>query len=360
MEFPEIVEKYKEIVDKELSSFFDAKIEAVQEDFLKDSYRFLKDFVLSPGKRLRSVGMIMAYKAVKELGEEKVYPLSIVPELVHCSTLIHDDIIDEDKIRRNKPTMHKIFEQKFRETFNDRSYYGDLFSSYSKRFSVSMAILQGNILNSLFCSCIEESKLKENLKNKAVAIFNDAYIKTNNGQILDLLISAKDIVTEKDYLEVASAKTGSLFSASLRLGAMANNAKGSQLDALDKYANAAALAFQIQDDVMDMSKEMEKGRGIGTDLKKGNKTLIIVNALEKCNEEDKSTLLGVLKSNWVQDKDIEKAIEIIRNSGALDYAVNYAVEMASDSKEHLKKANLNEEGNKFFGEFSDFVVKRTI
>src|SRR3989338_779108 len=225
MEFLETIEKYKGIVDRELSSFFDTQIEGLQDDFLKESYSQLKGFALSPGKRLRPAGMIMAYRSIKEAGEEKIYPLSIVPELVHCSTLIHDDIMDEDKLRRNKPTMHKIFKQKFKEGFNDRSYYGDLFSSYSKRFSVSMAILQGNILNSLFCSCIENSKLKEGLKNKAIGIFNDAYIKTNNGQILDLLISAKDIVTEKDYLDVASAKTGSLFSASLRFGAMLNGAK---------------------------------------------------------------------------------------------------------------------------------------
>ena len=358
MEFADIIEKYRNIVDAEIGIFFDAKIAALQDGFLKESYGHLKEFVLGPGKRLRPVSMIMAYNAVNGSDEEKAYPLSILPEMVHCSTLIHDDLIDEGKIRRHKPTMHKLFEQKFREKFNDRHHYGDLFSSHSKRFAVSMAILQGNILNSLVSSCIMESGLKESLKNKAMKMFNDAYLKTNEGQMLDLAISEKDIVAEEEYVRMASAKTASLFSASLKFGAMMNNARPSQLDALDKYSNDVALAFQIQDDLMDISKEMEKGRAIGTDMRKGNKTLIIVNALEKCSEDDKKALLGVLGSN-TSEKDMEKAIEIIKASGALEYAVNYANELASKAKEHLKKAKLNEHGRKFFEDFADFAVKRS-
>ncbi len=358
MEFADIVEKYKGIVDAEIGKFFDAKIAILQDDFLKESYTYLKEFVLGPGKRLRPVSMIMACNAVNGSDVEKAYPLSIVPEMVHCSTLIHDDLIDEDKVRRHKPTMHKLFEQKFREKFNDRHHYGDLFSSHSKRFAVSMAMLQGNILNSLVSSCIMESGLKESLKNKAIKMFNDAYLKTNEGQMLDLAISEKDIVAEEEYVRMASAKTASLFSASLKFGAMMNNAKPSQLDALDKYSDAVALAFQIQDDLMDISREMEKGRAIGADIRKGNKTLIIVNALGKCSEDDKKALLGVLGSN-TSEKDMEKAIEIIKASGALEYSLNYANELAKAAKEHLKKAKLNEVGNKFFEDFADFVVKRS-
>ncbi len=359
MEFENIIEKYRNIVDAEIGKFFDAKIALLQDDFLKESYGHLKEFVLGPGKRLRPVSMIMACNAVNGIGGEKAYSLSIVPEMVHCSTLIHDDLIDEDKIRRHKPTMHKLFEQKFREKFNDRHHYGDLFSSHSKRFAVSMAILQGNILNSLVSSCIAESGLKESMKNKAIAMFNGAYSKTNEGQMLDLAISEKDIVAEEEYLRMASAKTASLFSASLKFGAMMNNARPSQLDALDKYSNAVALAFQIQDDLMDLSREMEKGRAIGTDIRKGNKTLIIVNALGKCSEDDKKALLGVLGSS-TSEKDMEKAIGIIKASGAMEYSLNCANELAKSAKEHLKKAKLNEAGNKFFEDFADFAVKRIV
>jgi len=360
MEFIDIIEKYRNIVDAEIGKFFDAKIAALQDDFLRESYGHLKEFVLGPGKRLRPVSMIMAFSAVNGSGgekEEMAYPLSIVPEMVHCSTLIHDDLIDEDKIRRHKPTMHKLFEQKFREKFNDRHHYGDLFSSHSKRFAVSMAMLQGNILNSMVSSCIMESGLKESLKNKAVRMFNGAYSKTNEGQMLDLAISEKDIVAEEEYMRMASAKTASLFSASLKFGAMMNNARPSQLDALGNYSNAVALAFQIQDDIMDIIREMEKGRAIGTDIRKGNKTLITVYALEKSSEDDKKALLGVLGSS-ASEKDMEKAIEIIKASGALEYAANYANELAKAAKEHLKKAKLNEQGHKFFEDFAEFAVKR--
>jgi len=296
MEFNQILKKYRDIVDKELNNFFDGK---TKEDFLKESYGYLKEFTLRPGKRLRPISTIMAYKAVNDTNEENIYPVSIVSELFHASSLIHDDLMDEDVLRRNKPTMHKIFENYFKKNFKDVEYKGDLFDSYAKRFSVSMAIIQGNLLYSLANSCISESKLDKNMKNKALEIFNEAYSKTNEGQMLDLRISANKDVKKEDYVKMATAKTCPLFSASIKFGALLNDAKDFQLEALDKYAYSIALAFQIHDDMMDLSKTMEDA---GT------------------------------------------------------YAKNKTVE----AKKYLEQAKLNEKGFEFFNKLADFVVEREV
>lgn len=303
MEFKQILEKYRNIVNKELESFFDNKLRGIDDEFLKESYCYLKEFVLRPGKRLRPTAAIMAFKSIKNIDEEKIYPVCIVPELIHDSTLIHDDIMDEDLQRRGKKTMHKIFEAYYKNKFNDLSYSGDIFSSHAKRFSVSMGILQGNILFSLSKACISDSDLNDNTKNKALEIFNYAYTKTNEGQILDLLISAKENANEEDYFNMAAAKTGPLFSASLRFGAMLSNAKDFQLKSLDKYATNIALAFQIHDDIMDQSKTMGKGRA---------------------------------------------------------YAKEYANKKIIEAKKYLEKADLNEEGSTFFNEFADYVIERNV
>ena len=358
--FDKTLDKYRNIVDKELNTFFDNKLSNIKEKdkFLRECYNYIKEFSLREGKRIRPIAAIMAYKAVNGLEEEKIYPVSIVPELIHASSLIHDDIMDEDVLRRNKDTMHKIFEKYFKKNFSDANYNGDLFSSSSKRFSLSMAILQGNILFSLSKSCILDSKIDADKKNNAIEMFNDAYRKTNEGQILDLLISANKNAGEADYVRMALAKTGPLISASIRLGAMLNDAKDSQLDAFEKYANSVALAFQIYDDIMDISKAMEKGREIGTDIKKGNKTLIVIHALEKCDRKQKELLLSVLGNYNALDSDIKEFIEIIKNTGALDYAKDYANKKIAEAKGYLKRANLNEEGNNFFNKFADYIALR--
>src|SRR3990167_4277652 len=109
MEFEQILEKYGSIVNREINRFFEEKIEEAKGPFLRTSYRHLKEFALRPGKRIRPIAAIMAYKAIKDGNEEEMYPVSIAPELFHASSLIHDDIMDEDKIRRNKETMRRIF-----------------------------------------------------------------------------------------------------------------------------------------------------------------------------------------------------------------------------------------------------------
>ncbi len=358
MEFNQIIKKYRNIVDKELNIFFDSKINNAKDKFLRECYSYIKEFTLREGKRIRPIAAIMAYKAVNGSDEEKIYPVSIVPEIMHASSLIHDDVMDEDLLRRNKATMHKIFEKYFKKNFSDAVYDGDLFSSHSKRFSLSMAILQGNMLNLLSNSCILESELDEDKKNKAIGIFNDAYCKTNEGQILDLLISAKGNVAEEEYIIMALRKTGPLISASAKFGAMLNDAKDFQIDALEGYANSVALAFQIHDDVMDLSNAMGKGRKIGTDIRKGNKTMIVVKALEKCNEPQKKFILSVLGNYKASNEDIKKFVGVIKETGALDYAKDYANKKIVEAKEYIKKAKLNEECKRFFEEFAEYAVSR--
>jgi|TARA_B100001964_G_C14249344_1_gene609086 geranylgeranyl diphosphate synthase type I len=298
MEFNNSLDNYKKIIDNELIKFFDNGIKK-DDDFLKESYGYLKEFTLRPGKRLRPIATIMSFKAINDSDESKIYPVCIVPELIHASSLIHDDMMDEDLLRRDKPTMHKIFEAYFKKNFSDSACEGDLFNSHSKRFSVSMAVLQGNILFSLSKSCILDSNLDDSIKKKSLEIFNDAYARINEGQMLDLCISADKDIKEEDYVKMAAAKTGPLFSSSIKFGALLNNAKDFQLEALDKYADSMALAFQIHDDMMDLSKTMKDA---GT------------------------------------------------------YAKNKTVE----AKKYLEKAKLNEEGFKFFNELADFVVERKV
>src|SRR3989338_5003959 len=200
MEFEKILKKYKSIVDENLSNLFDRKIKNIDDKFLRTSYLFLKDYVLRDGKRIRPIATIMAYKLVKGYEEEKIYLPALSTELFHCSSLIHDDIMDEDSLRRNKPSMHKLFEAYFLKNHDESYYKGTIFSKESQRFSVSMAIIQGNILYSLAESCLIESGFSKDAVLKALEISNIAYRIVNHGQMYDILMSVKQDLTEKEYM----------------------------------------------------------------------------------------------------------------------------------------------------------------
>ena len=358
MEFEHILKKYRLIVDKELGKFFDEKIKETADDFLKLSYTYLKEFVLRQGKRVRPIATIMAYKAIKEEDEEKIYPVSIAPELFHASSLVHDDIMDEDLLRRNRPTMHVIFEDYFQKEFAEKNYSGHLFSSSSKRFSASIAIIQGNLLYSLATSSILESKLDEKAKNKSISICNSAYLKTNEGQIFDILLSCKEEPIESQYDKMILNKTASPISASIILGAMLNHASSMQLKYLGMYGINIGLAFQIHDDIMDVSKNMLKGREIASDIKKGNKTIIIIKALENCSKSQRDYILKVLGNENASDAEIERVIDIINKTKAVEYSSRWAEKIILQAKNYLKKARLNKNGSDFFENFADYTIKR--
>ena len=360
MEFEQILKKYGHIIDKELNNFFGRKIEEAKDSFLKASYIHLREFVLRPGKRIRPIAAIMAHGAIKDENEEHIYPVSIAPELFHASSLIHDDIMDEDMMRRNKKTMHRIFGDYFKKNFRDKKYNGSIFDSYSKRFAASMGIIQGNLLYSLSFSSVLESSLDYKMKSLSLKILNEGYCKTNEGQIFDLVMAANEKAGEKSYIDMAIGKTASPLSAAVLFGAALNNANSFQIQQLQKYSLLVGLAFQIQDDIIDMSDGMDKGRAIGSDLKKGNKTLVIMKALQEGDERQRKIILNILGNDRATSSQTRKAIKVIEETNSLKYASDYADSKANEAKKYLKKAKLTREGHEFFSNFADYVVRRKV
>lgn len=356
MEFQKALRKYKNIIDKNLSDFFDGKIRDIDNGFLKTSYSFLGEYVLRGGKRIRPIATIMAYKSVKSNNEKKVYLPALSTELFHSSSLVHDDIMDEDSSRRSDPSMHNLFESYFLKNFKDFRYKGPIFSKESKRFSVSMAIIQGNILYSLAESCLAESDFSKNITAKALEISNNAYRTVNHGQMFDILMPLKQNLSEKDYIDMAANKTAKLIEAAIEIGALLGNAAPRQRKALKDYAINAALAFQIQDDIIDVS--LKKGRALGSDIRKGKTTLLTINAFSKADKKQKKFLLKVIGNENCPEEDIQKAVEILNETGSIGYAKKTALEKIKKAKSCLRDASLKKEGLEFFMDFADFMVNR--
>lgn len=356
MEFLQILDKYKLKVDRELDEFFSGKVKEANDNLLRTSYSYLKEFVLRPGKRIRPIATIMAYKATDGRDEKVIYGPSIAPELYHASSLIHDDIMDEDALRRGKETMHVMLENYFRKNFPEKEYGGNIFGSSSKRFSVSLAIMQGNLLYALANESIIRSKLNDRIKTSSLDLCNSAYAHTNEGQMFDIMMSSLHLPTEGCYMDMATRKTAMPIAASIKFGAIMASASDESVRSLGNYGLCIGLAFQIKDDIIDITSD--KGREIGADIRKGNKTLIAIKAMEKISGQDKKRLLGALGNEKADGNEVNQAIAIIRKSGSIGYAEKYAEKKITEAKEHLKKAKLNAEGFEFFSKFADYTIKR--
>jgi geranylgeranyl diphosphate synthase type I len=330
MRFNEIMEEYKKKADKEIELFLDKEMKG-KKGFLEDSYKIIKKYLAAGGKRIRPIAAVMAFEALS--GEnKKIFLPAIGIEFLHNSTLCHDDIMDEDSARRGSPSCHKKFQAYFSDNFPEKNYKGDIFSKESMRFGVSQAIIAGNILNYLGYKCFTESKFSDEIKNRAINKITEVMININHGQILDIAYEKKDEVSEKEYFEMIGKKTAYLLGAAFELGAVFAEADAATSERFFNYGFNLGIAFQIIDDLMDADSEMAKGHELGSDVKKGKKTLILIKALELAKNADKRFIIEAFGKENKTDEEVRRIIRIFNACGAVEHARRIALERAENAK----------------------------
>lgn len=258
MEFKEQMKKYTLEINKYLEG--SVVLQDVPERRLLESMRYS---LLSGGKRLRPILMIETYKLFKDEYEE-VIPFAVAMEMVHNFSLIHDDLpaIDNDDIRHNKPTNHKMFDE-------------------------STAILAGDgLLNNAYIVISNALIDKSNLDNKLKAYneFSNAVFKMIAGEYVDIDCENKSVPYELlKYMH--ENKTGALLKASIRIGAILAGAKENDLEKLSKYAEKIGLAFQIKDDILSETGDEEvMGKPVHNDSEMNKCTFVTIYGLDKSNE----------------------------------------------------------------------------
>jgi geranylgeranyl diphosphate synthase type II len=231
------------------------------------------------GKRIRPFLVLISAKAV---GSEfnKVYNAAIAVEILHNFTLVHDDIMDNSDKRRGRQTLHK-------------------------KYDISTAILSGDNLVAL----AYENLLKdcyENI-NSVVSIFTKGVVEVCEGQSLDKEFELRKSVSIPEYKRMIYKKTAALIETCCSIGAQLANADQKQLKAVSDFGRNLGMAFQIQDDLLDITaKESEFGKLIGGDLIEGKKTYLFLRALEKARGKDKENLLKVVRKKGIKHREIQK------------------------------------------------------
>ena len=319
-------------------------LELVPEKEPKTLYEAARHYPLAGGKRVRPFVVLRAAEAVGGNPEKALYPAAAV-ELIHNYSLVHDDIMDMDELRRGRPTVHKLW-------------------------GVNMAILAGDLLFSKAFEAIAKADVSPKKKARIL----DVLVKTSNelceGQALDIEFETRKEVAIDEYLKMISGKTGALFDGSATIGAIVGTEEEEYIRALSKWGRNVGIAFQIWDDVLDLIADEEKlGKPVGSDIRKGKKTLIVSHFFQNASEDDKAEFLRVF-GKYAGDakgdalihddkvkEEVERAIELLKKYGSIDYAANYAKNLVREANEALKVLP-ESEARKDLELLAEFLVER--
>jgi|ECHhosMinimDraft_1075155.scaffolds.fasta_scaffold00390_8 geranylgeranyl diphosphate synthase type I len=248
------------------------------------------------GKRLRPAILVSSLDLFGG-DRERGYLAGAAVEVIHVFTLIHDDIMDRDEVRRGLPTVHV-------------------------RWGEPLAILAGDLLHALAFSLLGRSLsgLSSQVISSALDLFSSSIMTIAEGQAMDIGFEKAENITESDYLDMIRRKTAYLFACSAALGSKIARADESDVSKMWEFGIKIGTAFQIADDILGIfGDERETGKPVFSDIREGKKTILIIKALSESSSSERAVLLRVLGRRDPPKEDLEKAVDIIREK-SLPYA----------------------------------------
>ena len=232
-------------------------------------------YVLSlGGKRVRPVLMLLAYNLYKE-DPERIMTQAVGLETYHNFTLLHDDLMDNADMRRGHETVHK-------------------------KWNPNQAILSGDTM--LLQAFQRMGQCEADKLQQVIGLFTETMLEIDEGQQLDVEFETRNDVTEDEYIEMIRLKTSVLLACALKIGAILGGASEADQENLYRFGEQIGLAFQLQDDLLDVYGDPKVfGKNIGGDITSNKKTYMLINAVNRANEAQRKELTG-----WIQATDFDR------------------------------------------------------
>lgn len=355
---------YKEIVDHQLNIFFRQRVHDLMEidPFASYMLRLLRDFTMRGGKRIRPALMYYSYRLFSNENLDEIIKASAAFELIQSYLLIHDDIIDKDSLRRGGLTMHEMYKHAHIKNFEkEHMNHGMLnIKEYSAHFGTSMAILTGDAANHLANLIMLNLKIPDERKINAVSELNRLVHRVIYGEALDVLAETKKKVTESDILKIHHLKTASYtFEGPLLVGAILAGATSAQLKILSDYAVPLGQAFQLHDDILGVFGDEKKlGKPVGSDLREGKQTLLVIKALQGSDAREKKIIRDAMGNPDITQEQIEDVQAVMITTGALDHSRKLAKKLINKAKISLEKLKISNESKDFLMGIADYMLER--
>jgi len=304
------------IRDHEMKAFF--RPEDINESILS--------YITRPAKRLRPSVLLMACGSLG--GEERerlAVPAAVGVELFHTWTLVHDDLIDNDDLRRGQPTVHVAMSEKSKKSLG---LDDDLSKEYGRDISVLTGDMQHGWCIASFVDCALGNSVDPVLILKIIK-YLQSYVLGNlvYGEVLDVQYGIRNwtdipAVEEDELVKILWLKTGVLYEFSGLAGAVigknTTNFEDEQVQSLKSFCSNCGIAFQLQDDILGIvGDEKQLGKPVGSDIREGKKTVIVYESLKNANETEKKEILSILGNKSATKDDIDKITSLFHKLGGI-------------------------------------------
>ena len=324
-----------QIAAREIFALIDHELALVEDEYRQQVSSniqvidYLGDYLQSSGgKRVRPALLILANYAIGGNGkQENVIRLATVMEMLHTATLVHDDIIDNADLRRNRPSVNA-------------------------RFGNQTAVLMGDWL---YMSAFETSLRERSLR--ILDILTRLTRKMTEGELLQLTMLGRTDISENDYFDILRRKTAYLFSACCEIGAILGGEDDKKVFGLRDYGMNLGIAFQLADDLLDFtSNESILGKAAGSDLTEGKMTLPLILLRDSFPDIADEVRKVMLDGNYDRYSR-QELVNHLEGSRSLDAARQRAYEFAEAARKNLEVLPETEYGEAL-GDLPAFVIER--
>ena len=289
-------------------------------------------YVLSlGGKRIRPTLMLLAYNLYKDDPESILMPACAL-ETYHNYTLLHDDLMDNADLRRGHMTVHR-------------------------RWDANTAILSGDSM--LVLAYQRMAQCRRDKLADVLNLFTETALEIGEGQQYDMEFEQRNDVTEAEYIEMIRLKTSVLLACALKIGALLADAPEADYDNLYRFGEKIGLAFQLQDDFLDVYGDTKVfGKAIGGDILAGKKTFMLINALAHANDSQRKELEQWLAINDRPKEKIEAVTRLYNEIGIDRMATEKIAFYFTESHRYLEAVNVDESRKIELRRYAERMMKR--
>ncbi len=290
-------------------------------------------YVLSlGGKRIRPTLMLLAYNLYKD-DPESIISSACALETYHNYTLLHDDLMDNATLRRGHLTVHK-------------------------RWNANTAILSGDSM--LVLAYQRMAQCRPDKLGEVLSLFSRTALEIGEGQQYDMDFESRNDVSEEEYIEMIRLKTSVLLACAMKIGAILADAPEADADHLYKFGEQIGLAFQLQDDYLDVYGDTKVfGKAIGGDIISNKKTYMLINALALADERQRETMLHWLN---LPDPDPQEKVaaitELYNEIGINRLAIEKIKYYFHESRKYLDAVQVSDERKRELVAFTNEMMKR--
>jgi geranylgeranyl diphosphate synthase type I len=317
---------------------YDYNLEAINKAIAEPLWEFLD----RGGKRWRPTLFLLVCEALgKDL--EEFLDFAIIPEVIHNGLLLIDDIEDSSELRRGKPCTFRLYGLDITINVGNEMFYLPLLTLIKKR-----------------------DKLPPEKANRIYEIYAQEMINVGLGQAMDIAwhkgLANADEVTQTQYAQMCAYKTGTIARMAARMAAVLADANDDLVEKIGKFAESISIAFQIQDDILDLvgEKFAEKKGGLGQDITEGKRTLMVIHTLGNANPSDRRRLLEILNIHTTDQKLRDEAISIIKKHRSVECAKEFARNLVEESWKEVDKLLPSSEAKEKLRAFADYLIEREI